>query len=284
MENTTRMSTLRQKRIKVAPIKRQGGWLSVINADHDGGFMYTGAKDRYCLPYDVRKRALANPFESEEEREALEKELDLASGTLNIYKKGDNYWHKFEVKLGKEGVLLELINPEDYLRYIMLKANTTRIAPSHADRFELGTYKFALVDEDVEDIERAKKAHTIKDAYKKMGQMEDSTDTMINFLTVYGKNPGKSPGRDFLITQLDKLIENDLEGFMSLANDSDFEYKLIVEKAVQLGAIARPSKTRYELPGGDAIGNSMKETIEYLKNPLNQENYVLIKNRIDSAE
>jgi hypothetical protein len=166
----------------------------------------------------------------------------------------------------------------------MLKANRERIAPSHGERFELGTYKFALVDEDVESIERAKKAHTVKDAYKKMGQMEDSTDTMINFLTVYGKNPGKSPGRDFLITQLDKLIEDDLQGFMAIANDENFEYKLLVEKAVQVGAIARPSKTRYELPGGDNIGNSMAETVEYLKNPLNQENYVMIKNRVEVTE
>jgi hypothetical protein len=281
---TTKMSSIRQKRIKVMPIVRQGGWLSSINAQHDGLFMYTGATKEYCLPYSLSKRAYENPFETEEEREGIESELNLQPGALNIYKKTDNYWDDFRIKINKDGLVLNLQNPEDYLRFIMLKANKETIAPTYADRLELGTYQFALVDEDVADQERAKKAHTVKDAYKKLGQMEDSVETMANFLTVYGKKPGRAPKREFLISELDKLIENDLTGFMEIATDPDFEMKLIIEKAVQVGALARPTKTRYELPGGDLIANSMTEAVAYMKDPLNQENYVLIKNRIEAAE
>jgi hypothetical protein len=277
------MSLDRTKKMRVVPVIRQGGWLSAINKDHDGLHTYTGATRRYTLPFSLSTRSLVNPFESEEQREELEKELSLPSGSLSIYKKKDNYWSTFEVILDKKELTLDLRNPEDVLRYLLLLANREEIAPSFKDRFE-GSFKYALVDQDSESNERAKKAHTVKEAYKKLGQMEDSVETMSNFLIVYGKKPGNNPRQEFLVSEIDKIIENDLHGFMAIVEDEDFEMKLLIKKAIEIGAINKPSKTRYELPGGDVIGNSLQEVVDYLNNPLNQENYILIKNRIEVTD
>jgi len=273
----------RTKKMKVVPVIRKGGWLSSVNKEHDGLHTYTGANRRYCLPFSLSRRSLVNPFQSEEQREELERELSLPSGALSIYKKKDNYWSNFEVILDKKELSLDLRNPEDVLRYLLLLANSEEIAPSFKDRFE-GAYKYALVDQDSESNERAKKAHTVKEAYKKLGQMEDSVETMTNFLIVYGKKPGNNPRQEFLVSELDKIIENDLEGFMTIVEDEHFETKLLIKKAIQIGAINKPTKTRYELPGGDVIGNSLEQTVDYLKNPLNQENYILIKNRVEVTD
>jgi hypothetical protein len=277
------MSLDRTKKMRVVPVIRQGGWLSSINKDHDGLHTYTGAERRYTLPFSLSTRSLVNPFESEDQREDLEKELSLPSGSLSIYKKKDNYWNSFEVILDKKELSLDLRNPEDVLRYLLLLANREEIAPSFKDRFE-GDFKYALVDQDSESNERAKKAHTVKEAYKKLGQMEESIETMSNFLLVYGKKPGNNPRQEFLVSEIDKIIENDLNGFMSIVEDEDFETKLLITKAIEIGAINRPTKTRYELPGGDVIGNSLQQTVDYLNNPLNQENYILIKNRVEVSE
>jgi len=273
----------RTKKIRVAPVVRQGGWLSSINKDHDGLHTYSGAGRRYTLPYSLSTRALVNPFDSEEQREELEKELNLPAGELSIYKKKDNYWHSFEIKLDKNDLTLDMANPEDVLRFLMLRANKEEIADSYANRFE-GAFRYALTDLDSENTERAQKAHTVKEAYKKLGQMEDSVDTMVNFLIVYGKKPGTNPRPDFLVSEIDRIIENDLHGFMGIVEDEDFEMKLLIKKGITIGALNRPSKTRYELPGGDLIGNNLQETVDYFKNPLNQENYILIKNRIEVTD
>lgn len=279
MENTM-IKLDRSKKYRVVPVVRQGGWLSSVNKDHDGLHTYTGAGRRYTLPYSLSKRGLVNPFESEEQREELERELNLPTGELSIYKKKDNYWHSFEILLNKNELQLDMRNPEDVLRLLMLKANVDEISPTYKGRME-GLFKYAIVDADSETNERAIKAHTVKNAYKKLGQMEDSTETMVNFLTVYGKKPGANPKNEFLVSEIDKIIESDLHGFMDVVEDDNFEYKLLIQNAIQVGALNHPTKTRYELPGGDVIGNSLQEAVDYLTNPLNQENYIVIKNRVE---
>jgi hypothetical protein len=272
------------KKIKVVPIERRGNWLSNINKDHDGTFMYSGTVARYCLPFDKVTRQLVDPFPSTEQREDIERALSFNKGDLSIYKKEDNFWKTFEIKIDKRGLVLNLEEPMDYVRYLVLFSNTSLVAPTWETRLDKGTYRFVLVDMDQEVKERAKKANSQKEAYKKLGQMEGSLDTMVNFLTVYGKTPPRESSRDFLISEIDKVIENDINGFFVVVNDEDFELKLLISKGVSIGAIVKPTKTRYELPGGDLIGNSLQAAVDYFKSPENQENYLVLKNRVDNVD
>ena len=43
------------KRVKVVPVPRNGGWLP---EDHDGRFMYTGCFLETCLPVDSKRKQL----------------------------------------------------------------------------------------------------------------------------------------------------------------------------------------------------------------------------------
>ena len=76
------------KKVKVVPVPRNGGWLP---EDHDGAFMYTGCFLETCLPVDSRRKQLVQIL-TRDEQEFFETELFLKPGDLSIYKKVDNFW------------------------------------------------------------------------------------------------------------------------------------------------------------------------------------------------
>lgn len=56
--------------------------------------------------------------------------MGLPYNALSIYKKEDNYWDNYQVRLGKGETPLNLSNPNDYINYKVLLANRDFIAPS----------------------------------------------------------------------------------------------------------------------------------------------------------
>lgn len=274
-------SILVKKLIKVIPINRGNSWL---HKGHDGEFLYTGCKYSYCLPYDLKRGKLKNIL-SEEEQEFFEKKLFYKPGDLSIYKKEDNFWHKFRIDIDKNGITLDLNDPIDNLRYRVLQACPS-IAPSWDRKFASGEYKFALVDSDVEVEDRVKSKDKKKKAYKFLGSIENNTDKMYDFLRVFGRKPAKNSSKDFLQSEIDKLIEdpNSLEILVSLIDDKNYEIKIFVENALSARALVKSGKTSYSLPGGDIIGNTLTDTIEYLQEPKNQDIYLKIQSQIESAK
>lgn len=290
MSETTqeaKVFTPSQEVIVVDPIMKARNPL-VSDPEHEAFFLFNTAKIEYTLPLD-RQGNLRNPFASKEEQQWLEKELDV---DLNVHKSKDNFWKRSttKVRLGKLPRKLNLSNPKDYLDYVILRSNPLYIAPSAEKRNDRGTYRFALVSEEYQVLEKAQASHSKKDAYKAAAKLEtQGKEAMVNFLKVYGQRVAPESKTEFLIGQIDDIIESDIHGFLEIIkNKEDYDIRLLIEKGVDAGAITKDGR-KYHLPGGDPLcapGRApvIKEAIEWLKLPKNGDVLDMITARIDNAK
>jgi hypothetical protein len=252
---------LENRVIRLRPIIRAGG---MFNKEHDGAFMFTGTSIRFVLPFDARNNKWPKIFKDLDEQAAFELLLDV---DLNFYKKENNFWKTFQIKITKDenlmknGYKLDLSNPMDALRYRVLQV-LPQIAPSWDVRNHDAQYKFAIVDEQEMESIRSKNVDKKKTAYIFLGKVENSKKKMSDFLRVYGLMPPADASTDWLKGQIDDLIENPktLNVVLSIINDPNYEIKLLIEDAVLCGAIEKKNK-KYLLPGGDPI-NSADPTLE----------------------
>lgn len=272
------------KIIVVKPIMRSKNSL-ITDPEHEAFFLFGTATITYCLPVD-RQGNLQNPFKSKEEQEWLEKELDV---DLNFHKVKDNFWHKARVKMGKDVRKLNLRNPKDYIDYIILRANNLYVAPDGESMTNKATYRYALVSEEFETNQSQKKGDLQIEAYMALGKLKEDKEAMIDFLKVYGRKVSDASKTSFLVTELMKIIETDLTGFLNVVRDKDnYEIKLLIAQAVECQAINKQGR-KYHLPGGDDLCGpgdvpTIENVVKFLQSPANQDLLTLLKARVNNAK
>lgn len=277
--------TLPEKKVRVMPILRKGGWLP---DDHDGRFMYTNTSARYCVPINAKTRQLIDPL-TPEEREYFERPgvLGMKEGDLSIYKKkGENFWHTFEVKLNKNGALLDLSDPAQYLQYKVLLSNSNKIAPSFETRFDRATRRFMLVDQEHEAKENVRKADLMQSVWMEFGAIKSDDNKLRHVLKQYSQKPvARSIKHEFLVTEVTKIIEQNPNRFIEIITDDKFDMKCFIEDAVDAGAIVKPKRNRYAYAGEVDDLYSLDQIIEDLDpKGVNQDKYLLIKKRIEESK
>ena len=276
------MSTaLRNKKVRITPISRPGGWLK---PGHDGHFMYTGTFVKLCVPMNATTGKLVDPLEdlTDEEKRQLALKMAIEVEEFNIYSK-NNYWIGYEVKRDKEDSLLDLSNPKDLIDYYVLKSNSDTVAPNFTDKYNKGTYRFALVDTDDEIVEKRKVSDKKSQAYRALGKMENSDTRLRNFFKVYGtKKVPADASKDWMVAEIDTIISNDITGFLAIVEDSKYDDKIQIAEAVEVKALYKTSKGTYELPGGKILG-TLDETIDFLRDSKNSDVLRTIRARIEAS-
>lgn len=275
---------LQDKKVKLEPIIRKGGWLQDINKDHDGAFMFSGSFLRLKgLPVDGLTKKKPQVLTQEELAwfESSKCPLGLKEGDLSPYKMEKNFWTQFEVKIPKDGLQLDLNDVHDYLRYKFLLCYTNIICPSPEQAYENLEYKFTFADEQHEIQKQNKRGEIKKNAWIEFGKIEGSMEKLRNVLTIYGRKPLGSAKQEFLIAEVNKIVEENPVKFLEIVRDKDMDIKILINKAVSVGAL-RKQKSSYSLPGGDIIGRTESETIEFLKDKMNQDIYLTIKAQIEA--
>lgn len=289
-------------KVHVKPILRQGEWLPT---GHSGNFMYDNTSIGIQVPLDKFTGKLKNPLTKDEQAffESVSG-LDLKTGDLNPYKKSDNFWEDFKVRVKKSDnvvtdktilMTLDLSDPIHYLQYKVLMINTAPdggiVAPSWEERENSGTYKIALVHEGEQHIDKIKKADKMKIAYKYLAKIDSSDEAMFDFLTVYylenakSKRPSADSNKDYYYSELQDIIDNDLAGFVEIVKDVDnYEYKLLVHRGLRLGVIKMVGGNKLETLDGILIGNSLYQAVQWFKDDRHQDEYLRLKNQIELAK
>lgn len=273
---------LTNKKIQVKPIIRDN---SLLGKGHDGEFMYSGTQFSTQLPLSRVSGQFVHIMDKDEQK-AFEKELSLKDGDLSFYSRQSPFWSKFRVILDKEGKELDLSKPYDYITYKVLKEDR-RIAASWSERNASGEYKFALVDPEEEIQVSASKASINLEAYKIFGKIEENAERMQDLIKVMTGNKTKSTKLDFLRGEIEKLIEKNAKVFVATYNDPNLSMKILIEKALDKGALERTTNKGYKLKGtedADAIGDNLTDTITYLLTKSNSDVLLRIKSQVDSGK
>lgn len=256
-------------KITLKPIKRHG-WLP---DDHDGSIRYSKCFERLTVQAQKGSGVLNTGLTEDDERR-LENKMNMAPGTLSKYNK--DYWANFKVDIPKEGVLLDLANPEDELKHLVLSAHQ-RVANSEMERFDTPFAEYVMTSDEQEAKVENKKSKLKRKAYKMFSSM--STDQMKDVLKVMGKRAGNDASVDFVESQLDKIVSEDPQNFINTLDDPSFKMRAFIDDCISSRVLIK-NGTKYQLPGGDIVGYTLEQTIEYLKNPDNQEVYLDLKGKL----
>ena len=256
-------------KVTLKPIKKNG-WLP---DDHDGSIRYSKCFERLTVQA-MKGTGVLNTGLTEDDERRLEDKMNMSPGTLSRYNK--DYWTMFRVDVPKNGVTLNLSFPEDELKYLVLKAHQ-RVANSEMERFDSPFAEYVMTSQEQEAKVVNKKSKLKRKAYKVFSNM--NTTEMKDVLKVMGKRAGDDASVDFVESQLDKIVTDDPQNFLTTVEDPTFKMRAFIDDCISSRVLVK-NGTKYQLPGGDTVGFTLEQTIEYLQNPDNQEVYLDLKGKM----
>jgi len=281
-EEAFRKGYLQNKKVYLRPVVRGG---KMINSPiHAAYFQIEGANNWFQLPKNEQTGELVNPFSDVEEKEFFEGVLDL---DLNVYKKKDNFWHKFFVKVIKdfnlmhEGYVFDLADPLDNLKWRVTKLQNF-VAPSWDERLNRGEYRFALVEEGYEENKEQTATNKIIEAYTYLGSIQGSLKELKDFLGVYyleKKEMKFVPGdadKDWLRKEIKNIIESDIDLFIKIMNDPKAKIKNLILQGIKAGAIVKSARNKYDIPG-EGTSYTYDEIVDYLSKAEEVKDDVFLK-------
>lgn len=277
---------LPNKTVTVKFIKKAKGLASTVSEDHiiSGGLL-EGATRRFSVPM-LRNGGLKNVLNKEE----LEyfKENHFMGVNLSVY--GD-FWKDYFVRLGKTDLVLNLDNPEDYLKYKLLLTWDKVIAPNLEvyKKTKRPSYQFFIVEEGEEKKALSATLNVTKAAWKHYAKIEDNREVLISVLNLLSnKKISDNSTIDFIRTEVENLVNTRQKDFVSIMEDADFEIKSIIALAENAGIILKKSG-KYETVDGLKLARSgenatLKNAVKYLNDPKNTEVLELIQARLQNTK
>lgn len=280
---------LLKKTVAVCPIYRDGGWLTKINKNHDGAFLHSGAQ--YVIrgvPYDSSRRSHVDPL-TEAEKEYFSQEdlgLGIKREDLSVFKT-KNFWSRFQVAMTRDPIILDLSNPMDYLRYKFLLCQKEQISPSWGNRFDKGTYKFSIKDDDADQEEAISNIDLEMEVMEYFNKIQGSVRKMSALLTLYynkQNNAKRVPANattSFLKTEIHKIIKSNLKDVHELITDPYLNERVLVAQAIDSGVITKLSAHEYQIIGEQDVLN-LREMLDFLRNKKNQVIRAKIEAQLDN--
>lgn len=238
------INCLRNERIIVRYIPKEGGLVN--NPKH---ILYGGMAENATRTFTVPRLVsgmLVNVL-TDDEKIYLENIMGLEDNALSIYKKVDNFWDDSNdvgisrVKLTKQDNYFNLADPEDYIRYKILLANKSFIAPSLKvlQDSPKATYQFVIIT-DGEEVKTAKDSMSATmRCYKEFGKYEDDADTLRVVIEAIDGRPTSSNSKlEFLQTKINNLIQANSKLFLNVITDPLLSTKVLIKKSIEAGIIS----------------------------------------------
>lgn len=269
-DEPTLINCLRNERIIVHHVPKESGMVKDPKHILYGG-MAENAVRWFTVPM-LSSGAYVNVL-TNAEKAYLEEVMGLEYNALSIYNKGDNYWENFKVRLTKQDNILDLSNPEDYIKYKVLLANKDFIAPSiqELEDHPKATYQFVIIRENEEAKASRKKLTYTMQAYMEFGKIQDDADTLRTIIEIMdGRPTSKNSKLEFLQDKAGKLIQADAKLFVNVAKDPLLSTKVLIKKAIEGGYISNRGGMLYlKSDGSPLCGDNEEPTLNFAAKFLN---------------
>ena len=287
--SNVKVNPLRNEKVFVRFVPHEGGYAG----NNKGHVMYggraDGAVDKLCVPMLRSTGAYKNVL-TNDEKDFLEEALGLDYNALSVYKKENNYWDNYYVRITtKDGLWLDLSDPEDYIKYKVLLANTELVAPSVQERIERPkvTYLYEIVRPSEEtSLENAKMDATMA-SYKEFGKIENDLDTMRVLCELLDSRPyAANTKADFLRSRINTLIQANPKVFLNNITDPMLHTKVILRRATELGKVSMRGDYYYLASDGSPLcDNGENPTLSiaarYLNSKEHQDIKFLLENEVE---
>lgn len=234
-----------------------------------------------------------NLFEDEPEgmQQYLETQLNLQEGWLSPNSRRECFFDSFFVSLSKEDTVFNLSNPDDYLKFLLIKSQKDFVAPSKQEIGNLNTYMWYIEDEEVEVTRKRQIGDKTARAYKILGNIEDNPSKMRQILIEkQGRSnlPNKANDPDWLYTKMLEMIEENIDQFITIANDPNLPIKVDIYDAVKASLIIQKGRFFYNVDESPIMApgyqNDISGVIAFYSLPENSDHYATLKQQIKNAK
>jgi hypothetical protein len=294
---------LQNRIVAVKPIESSGKWSSLLVQGQErkkDPFLYNKVKRSYDVPLqpehkgggitvilDDQKRVLIQKYMESfphgmTQKEFFEKEL---GANLNPSLQEKNFWRddrRARVMITKEGITLNLNQPLDMLKYLILLANERTISPSYEGRHNKASYEFMMVDESKVTAKLLEEGQETANAYIKYAEVTQSKASTVGFIKALGRAIPKSATSEWLKGEVLKIVQTNPKYFLEIVNHPQYNERIFVQEAIEAGAILKKGEKRYTLDNGVELGD-LTDTVNFLLNGDNQDVKLRIKAKIELA-
>ena len=280
------ISCLRNERIIVRHVPKEGGL--VTNPKHIlYGGMAENAVRYFTVPILESSGAYKNVL-TDDEKAFLEEVMGLEYNALSVYKKENNYWSNYQVRLTKQDNFLDLSVPDDYIKYKVLKANSNFISDSLETLQDKpkATYQFVMIREGEEESNESEKLSATMRCYMEYGKIKDDKDTLKCIIELIDGRPIAANSKiELLQGKINNLIQADSKLFLKIITDPLLSTKVLINKAIEAGIISKRGDQYYLISSNSPLcGNNEDPTLNvaarYLNLPKNQELKLSIEAKI----
>ena len=279
---------LKNERILVRFVPKEDS--NITNPKHIlYGGMAEGAVKYYTVPILASTGTYKNIL-TDDEKAFLESYMGLEYNALSVYNKTNNFWANFTVRLTKHDNYLDLSDPNDYIKYKVLLANTDFIADSlrTLNDHPRATYQFVMIKEGESEKREEEKMSVTMKCYKEYGKIEDDNDTLRCIIELIDNRPiAKNTKSEFLKSRINSLIQADPKLFYNIITDEYLNNKVLIKTATEEGVIKRRNNLYYfeDTPlCPDGTESTLSVAAEYIGLGKNQDLKLRIEALLNKAK
>lgn len=227
---------------------------------------------------------------TDNEKTFLEDLLGLEVNGLSVYSKNNNFWDNYLIRLTKQDTILDLSNPQDYIKYKVLLANKDTIAPSMRVLKEgrKATYEYVIMEPNEEFSDSKNRVNNTMKCFEEFGAIKDKFDILKCVVeTLDGRTVAANTKIEFLQAKATDLITDNPKLFLETVTDPLLNSKVLLRKAVEKGIVAKRGEYYYLASNGSPLCNNGEDptftiAARYLSLPENQEIKFSIEAKLNS--
>ena len=270
------INPLRKERVIVRFVPKEND--NIVDRKHVAfGGMMDGAVRGFTVP--VLSNGTYKNVLTDNEKTFLEEVLGLEVNGLSVYNKKDNYWDNFLIRLTKQDTILDLSDPEDYIKYKVLLANSDLVAPSMKALREnrRATYEYVIMEPNEEFSDSRNRVNNTMKCYEEFGAIKDKFDTLRCIIeTIDGRTVANNTKIEFLQAKATDLITSNPKLFLETITDPLLNTKVLIKRAVEANLISKRGEYYYFREDGSPLCGPNEDptftiAARYLSSPENQE-------------